>query len=327
MEHRKFERLGREVSVIGLGAWQLGADWGEIPEDRAIAIIRTAIDEGIDFIDTADIYGDGRSERLIGKALGEMPGHEVMVATKMGQRLESRLGNYTLENFREWTRRSRENLGVETLDLVQLHCPPADAYESDRVFDDLDTLVSEGSIAGYGLSVSTCDQALKAIARPSVASIQLILNALRLKPLDEVLPAASRGGVGVIVRLPLASGLLSGRLDASSEFPEDDHRNYNRRGEAFDVGETFSGVPFDIGLQAVAELAGAVPEDLAMAQFAIRWVLDQPGVTVAIPGASSPEQVVLNTGAGRAPSLTEGQLATVGEVYDRRIRPLVHDRW
>ena len=245
----------------------------------------------------------------------------------MGRRVEQRLENYTGAAMRAWNDRSRANLGVETLDLVQLHCPPTVLYADDAVFDELDAMVAEGRMAAYGVSVETCDEALAAIARPNVASVQIILNALRLKPLERVLPAAAAAGVGIIARVPLASGLLSGRYDESTTFGPDDHRTYNRHGEAFDVGETFSGVPYEVGLEAVRELVGVVPPGMATAQFALRWIIDQPGVTTVIPGARDRAQVEGNAAAASLPALTAEQQAAVREIYDRLVRPLVHDRW
>ncbi|TCN44545.1 aryl-alcohol dehydrogenase-like predicted oxidoreductase [Kribbella orskensis] len=325
MEKRTLGRTGRDVGVVGLGAWQLGADWGEVDESDALAVLNSAVEGGVTFIDTADVYGDGRSERLVGKVLKEHP--ELTVATKMGRRVEQIPSNYNLDAFRAWNDRSRENLGVDTIDLVQLHCPPTEVYSTDAVFDALDTLVQERRVAAYGVSVETCAEALTAIARPNVASVQIILNAFRLKPLDEVLPAAERAGVGIIARVPLASGLLSGKYDENTTFGADDHRNFNRKGEAFDVGETFSGVDFGTGLQAVKRLIPIVPEGATMAQFALRWILDQPGVSVVIPGARNPSQVQGNLGAAALAPLTVGQLKVVQTVYDELIRPQVNNRW
>src|SRR3954462_712111 len=251
MEQRTLGRTGRDVSVVGLGTWQLGADWGEVSESDALGVLEASAEAGVTFFDTADVYGDGRSEQVIARFLAANPGHGFPVATKMGRRVDQVPENYTLENFRAWTDRSRRNLGVDTLDLVQLHCPPSAVVDADSTYDALDTLVADGAVAAYGLSVETADQALAAIARPSVASVQIILNAFRLKPLDRVLPAAATAGVGIIARVPLASGLLSGRYDEHPTFPADDHRSYNRHGEAFDVGETFSGVDYETGLAAV----------------------------------------------------------------------------
>jgi aryl-alcohol dehydrogenase-like predicted oxidoreductase len=245
----------------------------------------------------------------------------------MGRRVEQRPELYNRDNFRAWNDRSRENLGVDTLDLVQLHCPPTAVYNDDDVFAALDELVEEGRIANYGVSVETVEEARAAIARPGVATVQIILNAFRLKPLERVLPDAREAGVGIIARVPLASGLLSGKYDEHTEFAPDDHRNYNRHGEAFDVGETFSGVPFEAGLAAVRELRAIVPADVAMAQFALRWIIDQPGVSTVIPGARNAEQARGNVAAASLAPLSEEQQAAVQEVYDRHIREHVHDRW
>jgi aryl-alcohol dehydrogenase-like predicted oxidoreductase len=326
MEQRTLGRTGRQIGVVSLGAWQLGGDWGDVSQDDARAVLDAAVDAGVDFIDTADVYGDGRSETLVGRLLAER-GDEVFVATKMGRRAEQVPENYNRENFRAWNDRSRRNLGVDTLDLVQLHCPPTPVYSTDDVFDALDEMVQEGRIRHYGVSVETSAEALTAIARPGVATVQIILNAFRLKPLEAVLPAAREAGVGIIARVPLASGLLSGKYDEQTTFGADDHRTFNRSGEAFDVGETFSGVPFETGLEAVRELRDVVPEGVAMAQFALRWIIDQPGVSTVIPGARNAEQAQGNVAAADLPALTEEQQAAVREVYESRIRPHVHDRW
>jgi aryl-alcohol dehydrogenase-like predicted oxidoreductase len=327
METRVLGRTKRPVSVIGLGAWQLGADWGEVAEDDALATLGAAVDGGVTFLDTADVYGDGRSEQLIGTFLKTRPDADITVATKMGRRVPQVPEAYTLENFRAWNDRSRRNLGVDTLDLVQLHCPPTAVYSTDEVFDALDTLVDEGRVAAYGVSVETRAEALTAIARPGVASVQLILNMLRLGPLTDVLPAAREAGVGIIARVPLASGLLSGKYDQNTTFAADDHRSYTRHGEAFDVGETFSGVDFATGLEAVRRLAPLVPDGATMAQFALRWIVDQPGVSVVIPGARNPKQAAGNAAAAGLAPLTEEQLAAVQHVYDELIAPQIGDRW
>jgi aryl-alcohol dehydrogenase-like predicted oxidoreductase len=328
VEKRKFARMDRDSSVIGLGAWQLGADWGEVSEDTAFATLAGAVEAGVTFIDTADVYGDGRSEQIIGRFLREHPaGSSLTVATKMGRRVEQDPAAYTLNNFREWNDRSRENLGVDTLDLVQLHCPPSAVYRTEQVYEALDTLVQEKRVAAYGVSVETCEEALAAITRPGVASVQIILNALRHKPLEEVLPAAAEAGVGIIARVPLASGLLSGRYDENTHFPENDHRTYNRHGGSFDVGETFSGVEYHIGLEAVRRLTPLVPEGATTAQFALRWILDQPAVTVVIPGARNAEQARGNATAADLPPLSPEVHEQVASVYDELIRPQIHHRW
>ncbi|QUQ67279.1 aldo/keto reductase [Kutzneria sp. CA-103260] len=327
MEQRVFGRTGREVSVVGVGTWQLGADWGSVDEGDALAVLEASVEAGVTFFDTADVYGDGRSEQLIGRFLRERPDAGVFVATKMGRREPQEVERYNLDNFRKWNDRSRANLGVDTLDLVQLHCPPTAAYSTDEVFDGLDTLVAEGRIAAYGVSVETVAEALTAIAREHVASVQIILNAFRLKPLERVLPAAAAAGVGIIARVPLASGLLSGRYTRESVFGADDHRNYNRRGEAFDVGETFSGVDYETGIEAAQEFAALVPSGVTPAQAALRWIIQQPGVSTVIPGARNVEQAQANAAAAAVPELDADTLKAVADLYDRRIRPLVHDRW
>ena len=327
MEKRILGRTGRAVSVVGLGTWQLGADWGDVTEKDALAVLEAAAATGITFLDTADVYGDGRSEQIIGQFLAANPGAEFTVATKMGRRVPQDAEFYTLDNFRAWTDRSRANLGTDRLDLVQLHCPPTAVFSSAEVYDALDTLVAEQRIAAYGVSVETCAQALAAIARPGTATVQIILNAFRRKPLDEVLPAARAAGVGIIARVPLASGLLSGRYTHETSFAADDHRNFNRYGEAFDAGETFSGLDFDTGVDAAREFAALAPDDATPAQAALRWVIQQPGVSTVIPGARNPVQAEQNAAAAALPPFSDADLAAIADLYDRRIRALVHDRW
>jgi aryl-alcohol dehydrogenase-like predicted oxidoreductase len=331
MQTRELTKLGRPVSVIGLGTWQLGADWGSVDDDQAQAVLRAAVESGVTFFDTADVYGDGRSEQTISSLHKANPELQLTVATKMGRRVEQVPSAYALDNFRAWTDRSRTNLGVDVLDLVQLHCPPTAVYSDDAVFDALDTLVAEHRIRGYGVSVETCAEALTAIARPGVVSVQIILNAFRQKPLDAVLPAAAAAGVGIIARVPLASGLLSGKYRHDTVFAEDDHRNYNRTGAAFDVGETFAGVDFDSGVDAAVEFARLVHEqvgrDVSPAAAALRWVIDQPGVTTVIPGARTPEQARANAEAAALPELPAEAVAAIRSLYDRVIRPQVHHRW
>ncbi|HEX6335871.1 MAG TPA: aldo/keto reductase [Jiangellaceae bacterium] len=324
METRTLGRTGRKISVVGLGAWQIGDDWGTVQESDAQDVVRSALAAGITFIDTADVYGDGRSERIIGSVVDDP---DVFVATKMGRRVEQRPEHYSAANFRAWTDRSRQLLRVDTLDLVQLHCPPDPVFEDGAVFDALDALVADGVVRAYGVSVETCAQALSAIARDGVASVQIILNCFRHKPLDEVLPAAQDAGVGIIARVPLASGLLSGRYDESTTFPEDDHRNFNRFGASFDVGETFAGVPYEVGVTAARELVALVPDGATMAQFALRWIIDQPGVTTVIPGARNADQARANAAAADLAPLSDEQREGVRDVYDRLIRPHVHHRW
>ncbi|KQX66732.1 aldo/keto reductase [Angustibacter sp. Root456] len=328
MEHRILGRTGREVSVVGLGCWQLGADWGAVSEDDALATLHAAADAGVTFFDTADVYGDGRSEQLVGRLLRERGDADLVVATKMGRRADPHVPEaFTGENLRAWNDRSRRNLGVDTLDLVQLHCPPTAVFSDDRVFDELDTMVDEGRMRAYGVSVETVDEALTAIARPHVASVQIILNILRRKPLEQVLPAAREAGVAIIARVPLASGLLTGKYDEHTTFAADDHRSYNRSGEAFDVGETFSGVPFDVGVAVAREVAALTPDGATTAQLALRWVVDQSGVSTVIPGARSPEQARANAASASLAPLDDDTLEKLRRLYDEQVRDLVHDRW
>ncbi|MBB6120026.1 aldo/keto reductase [Nocardiopsis algeriensis] len=325
METRVLGRTNTDVSAIGFGAWQIGADWGQVDQDDALAALHAAVEAGTTFFDTADVYGDGRSEQLVGQLLKDHP--HITVATKMGRRLDQDPANYNPDNFRAWNDRSRTNLGVDTLDLVQLHCPPSQVIAADTVFDDLDRMVEEGRMRAYGVSVETCDQALAAIARPGVATVQIILNAFRHKPLERVLPAAKAAGVGIIARVPLASGLLSGKFTARTAFADDDHRAFNRTGQAFDRGETFSGLDYDTGLAAVERLRPLVPQGTTMAQFALRWILDQDGVSTVIPGARNADQARANATAASLPPLPATAHTGIRDVYDELVRPHVHHLW
>jgi aryl-alcohol dehydrogenase-like predicted oxidoreductase len=331
VEQRVLGRTERPVSVVGLGTWQIGGNWGEVSESEAFDVLAAAVEAGVSFFDTADAYGDGRSEQLIGRFLRDHPDQRVTVATKMGRRVEQVPENYTLANFRVWTDRSRRNLGVDRLDLVQLHCPPTAVFSSDETYDALDQLVADDAIAAYGVSVESCDQALTAISRRGTATVQIIVNAFRHKPLEFVLPAAQEAGVGIIARVPLASGLLSGRYRASTTFPENDHRSFNRHGEAFDQGETFSGVDYERGVAAAQAFSELVWDrfrgDVTPAQVALAWLIQTDGVTTVIPGARSAEQVRANAAAADVPSLGDDFFAGVRELYDRDVRPLVHSRW
>jgi aryl-alcohol dehydrogenase-like predicted oxidoreductase len=330
MEERVLGRTERPVSVIGLGTWQLGGDWGNVTETAALEVLDAAVESGVTFFDTADVYGDGRSERVIGRFRTENPDLPIMVATKMGRRVDQVPENYTLQNFRAWTDRSRRNLGMDQLDLVQLHCPPTAVYSSDQLYDALDTLVADGVIANYGVSVEMCDEALTAISRRGTVTVQIILNAFRQKPLEAVLPSAIQNGVGIIARVPLASGLLSGAYTTSTKFAENDHRTYNRSGQAFDVGETFSGVNYETGVRLAKEFADLVaqlPLDVTPAQAALAWAAQQEGVTTVIPGARTVAQAKANAAAGDLPPLGEDFMAGVRELYDRELREEIHDRW
>ena len=329
MQQRTLGSTGRSVTAIGLGTWQLGTEWGQVDEADALAVLDTAAESEVNFFDTADVYGDGRSERLIGTWLAKNPEWGGTVATKMIRRApEPSLEHATYENFRAWTDQSRANLGVEILDLVQLHCPTDEVYESDAVFDALDALVADGAVSAYGVSVETCNQALRAIARRTVASVQIVLNAFRQKPMEKVLPAAQEAGTAIIARVPLASGLLTGRYTLDTTFAETDHRSFNRHGEAFDVGETFAGVDFETGVDAASEFSELAKQaGLEPSAAALAWAVQQPGVSTVIPGARTPQQARSNAEAAHAESLSTHFMDAVQALYDQRIRPQVHHKW
>ncbi|KAF1698105.1 MULTISPECIES: aldo/keto reductase [Pseudoxanthomonas] len=328
MRSRPFGRTGRTVGEIGFGAWAIGAAWGKVDDATSLAALHAALDAGLDFIDTADVYGDGHSERLIAKVLKERGGPRPFVATKAGRRLpQQTVEGYSAENLEGWIERSLRNLETERLDLVQLHCPPTDAYYHPELFERMERLVERGAIAAYGVSVERVEEALKAIEYPGVASVQIIYNMFRLRPAELFFRQAQQRGVAVIVRVPLASGLLSGKFRADTRFEADDHRQFNRHGEAFDVGETFSGVPYEVGLAAVEKLRPLVPEGATLAQLALRWILMDPAVTVVIPGARNPQQALANIAASELPALAPEAMETVARVYDQDIRPHVHPRW
>jgi len=328
MDTRNAARIGRDLSVIGLGTWQLGADWGDVTEADARAVLDASVESGVTIFDTADVYGDGRSEQFIGSYLADNPDLDIFVATKMGRREAQDPANFTLAKFREWTDRSRANLQTQTLDLVQLHCPPTPVFSTDAVYDALDTLVAEGAIARYGVSVETVDEALAAIAHPGTSSVQIIINAFRLKPLERVLPAAQAAGVAVIARVPLASGLLTGKYTEQTTFAENDHRTFNRHGEAFDVGETFSGVDFEQGVAAAREFsASAAALGLAPSVAALAWLAQLDGITTVIPGARNVAQAQSNASAGSVAPLGEEFTAEIEARYDRYFKAAVHGRW
>lgn len=325
---RPFGSTGHTVSGIGFGAWAIGGTWGEVSEADAMAALHAALDAGMSFIDTADVYGDGRSERIIREVLKARGGDRPFVATKAGRRLPAQVvEGYTAANLNQWIDRSMQNLGVDRLDLVQLHCPPAAVIEGNAVFEVLEDIKAAGKIAAYGVSVETVDEAMAALRHPGVVSVQIIWNMFRLKPAEAFFPAARKAGVAVIARVPLASGLLTGKMSETSVFAPDDHRAFNRDGAAFDKGETFSGVPFDVALQAVEELRPQVPQGVAMAAWALRWCLMEDAVTVVIPGAKNAAQATANAAAGHLPPLPDGTMAAVREVYQRLIRPHVHHLW
>jgi aryl-alcohol dehydrogenase-like predicted oxidoreductase len=322
-------RLGRtdvEVSEIGFGAWAIGGAWGPTRDEESLAAMHAAVDAGVTFFDTADVYGDGRSERLIGRLLRERA-ERLVVATKFGRRAPLDVAHYTYENLRGWLERSRENLGVDVVDLVQLHCPPWEVYYEPAVLEACDRLVAEGLVRGYGVSVEKVEQALKAIEYPGVATVQIIFNVFRQRPADLFFEEARRRGVGVIARVPLASGLLTGKLTGETQFASDDHRRFNRHGEEFDVGETFAGVDFELGLELVDSLRPLVPEGATMAQLALRWILGFEAVSTVIPGARTPEQARANAAAADLPPLPATTLQRVDELYRTRVAPLVDQRW
>jgi aryl-alcohol dehydrogenase-like predicted oxidoreductase len=328
MRYRDLGQTGMRVSEISLGTWAFGGDWGSVGEDDAYAALNRAVDLGVNFLDTADAYGDGRSERLIGRLLKERTDDEILVATKAGRRLDPHTAEgYDHANLSAFVERSLDNLGVEALDLLQLHCPPTDAYRQDSTFEALDRLKQAGKLKNYGVSVEKVEEARMALNYPGVATIQIIFNIFRQKPAEEFFPLAEERGIGILARVPLASGLLSGKMHADRAFSEDDHRLFNRNGEAFDRGETFSGVNFETGLTAAEELKAFVPEGNTLAQFALRWILMYPAVSCAIPGGKNPAQVEDNVAAAEMPALSEGTMERVKEIYDRSIRPEVHHLW
>ena len=326
MPSRRLGRTDLRVSEVGFGAWAIGGSWGRVDDDTSMAALHAAVDAGVTFFDTADVYGDGHSEELLGQLLRDRD-EDLVVATKMGRRVPVDPDAYTYEAFRGWLDDSRRRLGVDTVDLVQLHALGRGIYDRPRIWDALDRLVDEQVIAHYGVSVETVDEALVACRTADIATIQIILNLFRMRPVDDVLPATRTADVGVIARVPLASGLLTGKFDRTSSFEESDHRNFNRHGEAFDVGETFAGVDFDTGLEAVERLRGLVPASTTMAQFALRWVLMHDEVSTVIPGAKRPDQVRDNVAAADLEPLGDDVMAAAREVYADLVAPQVHDRW
>jgi len=328
LEYRNLGATGMRVSEISLGTWAFGGEWGTVSDEESYATLNRAIDLGVNFLDTADVYGDGRSERLIGKLLKERSRDEIFVATKGGRRLDPHTAEgYDYENLSRFIDRSLENLRVEALDLLQLHCPPTEVYRRDESFEALDRLQAAGKIRNYGVSVEKVEEARKALEYPGVKTVQIIFNIFRQRPAEEFFPLAAERSIGVIARVPLASGLLSGKMTAEREFVSDDHRNFNREGQAFDRGETFSGVDFETGLAAAGELKELVPEGHTLAQLALRWILMHPAVSCAIPGAKRPDQVADNLAADEMLPLSEEAMNRIREIYDRHIRPEVHHQW
>ncbi len=328
MRQRRLGHTGLEVSEVGFGAWAIGGDWGGVTEDDAMAALHAALDRGITFFDTADVYGDGRSERLIARLRHERPDDAFVVATKAGRRLDPHVADgYTAATIEGFVDRSLRMLDVETLDLLQLHCPPTEVYYRPELFAGLDDMVRRGKLRSYGVSVEKVEEALKAIEYPGVASVQIIFNIFRQRPAELFFREAKAKNVGVIARVPLASGLLTGKMSPSTEFAADDHRRFNRHGESFDVGETFAGIPFEVGLAAVEELRPLVPEGATMAQLALRWILMFDAVSAVIPGGKNPSQVADNAAAADLPALGSDVMARIGEIYDTFAREHVHQRW
>lgn len=328
MKHHAFGRMPFTVTNVGFGAWQIGGSWGDISEADGRAALNAALDAGMTFIDTADVYGDGRSEKIIADVLKTRGGERPMVATKAGRRLNPHVAEgYSKANLEGFIDRSLENLAVDSLDLVQLHCPPREVLYQPEIFESLDTLQQAGKIKGYGVSVEKVEDGLKAIEYPGVVSIQIIYNIFRQRPDHLFFQEARRRNVAIIARVPLASGLLSGKISRETQFASDDHRNFNRHGEAFDVGETFAGVPFEVGLQAVEEVRKLVPAGATMAAFALRWILMSDAVTVVIPGARNAEQARANAAAADLAPLSADVMAATREIYERLIAPHVHQRW
>jgi aryl-alcohol dehydrogenase-like predicted oxidoreductase len=325
---RPFGRTGWNVSEIGFGAWAIGGSWGDVAESDARDALFAALEAGTTFIDTADVYGDGRSERIIRDVLKEWRGPRPIVATKAGRRLSPHAaGGYTYENLAAFVDRSRKNLDVDTLDLVQLHCPPTEVYYRPDVFDALDRLAAAGRIRFHGVSVEKVEEGLKAIEYPGVASVQIIYNIFRQRPQELFFREALARKVGVIARVPLASGLLTGKLNRDSRFAADDHRNFNRHGEAFDVGETFAGVPYEVALEAVDAIRPLLPQGVAMAAFALRWILMADAVSVVIPGAKNRSQAQANAAAGNLAALPPGTMQALRGIYEQKIAAHVHHRW
>ena len=328
MRTKEFGRTGRKVSEIGFGAWAIGAAWGEVNDTEALAALHAALDTGVTFIDTADVYGDGHSERLIAKVMKERGGERPFIATKAGRRLpEQSVEGYSAENLNGWIDRSLKNLETDCLDLVQLHCPPTDLYYHPEVFGRLDRLVEQGKIRNYGVSVERVEEALKAIEYSGVVSVQIIFNAFRQRPIEHFFKQAEEKKVAIIARVPLASGLLSGKFKKDTKFESNDHRLFNRNGEAFDVGETFSGVPYEVGLEAVEKVRPLVSGDTTMAKFALRWILMFDAVTVAIPGARNPAQASSNAEAAGLPAISASAMQEIRSIYDTYIKQYVHQRW
>jgi len=327
MKYRIFGKTNWKVSEVGLGTWALGGGWGHVSESDAIGVLEKAIERGINFFDTADVYGDGKSEQLIGQVL-KSTDQKIYAATKFGRRLDPHVSSgYTKDNLERFLDRSLGNLGIDTIDLIQLHCPPIDLYYKPEVFEALDSFVEQGKIQHYGVSVEKVEEGLKAIEYPGVVSVQIIFNIFRQRPLELFFEQCKKKNIAVIARVPLASGLLTGKMSLATKFPEDDHRNYNRQGKFFDVGETFSGVNFEIGLKAVEELKGIKPDDISCVQMALKWILMHSEVSCVIPGAKNTKQLEENISASELTDLDPDVLKSIKIIYEKFIKPTVHHRW
>jgi aryl-alcohol dehydrogenase-like predicted oxidoreductase len=327
MNYRLLGRTGMKVSEVSFGAWAIGSSWGPVDDKVSMAALNKAIDLGVNFIDTADVYGNGRSEKLIGRLLRDRS-ETIYVATKAGRKINPHVAEkYTPQAIQKFVEASLRNLGVEALDLLQLHCPPTAVYYTPEMFEALDLMVKAGKLKNYGVSVEKVEEALKAIEYPSVQSVQIIYNIFRQRPAELFLREAKRKGVGVLARLPLSSGMLAGKMTARTRFAADDHRSFNRQGEAFDQGETFSGIDYELGLSLVQELRALAPAGASMASFALRWILMNDAVTCAIPGAKRPDQVEENVRAAELPALSDETMAAIRRLYEQEVKPLVHHRW
>ncbi len=327
MKARKFGKIGWDISEISLGCWAMGADWGEVSEENARNILKTSFENGVNFFDTADVYGDGRSEKFVGEFINSTS-ERIYVATKAGRRINPHeaQGYYDKDLMESFVDRSLKNLNVETIDLLQMHCPPSEVYSNDLIYEMLDYLVQKGKIQHYGFSVQTVEEALECIQRPNTKSVQIIFNMLRLKPAEEFFKMAKDKNIAIIVRVPLASGLLTGKMNSNSTFPENDHRNYNIKGDAFDVGETFSGVNFNKALDIVEELKSIIPDGFTLSQLALKWILMHKEVSVVIPGAKNSDQVLNNISASSLPYI-ENLMQDIEDIYNTYLKTDIHSRW
>jgi len=326
LKHRKFSDLDWNVSEIGLGCWAIGSEWGDVSEEDARATLKTSLEQGVNFFDTADVYGDGRSEKFVGELI-KSTSEQIYVATKTGRRLDPHNADgYNINQIEPFVDRSLLNLGVDCIDLMQLHCPPTESYSNSETYSMMDQLVEKGKIQYYGVSVETVEEALEAIKYPNVKSVQIIFNIFRQKPSEKFFVEAAKKNIAVIVRVPLASGLLTGKMNINSQFASNDHRNYNIEGKAFDVGETFAGVPYHKGIEAVEELKKIIPEGFTLADMSLKWILFHPEVTVVIPGAKNSDQAQLNTKASNKDSIGN-LMGQIQAIYNNIIKPEVHHRW